>query len=385
MGAAFTTIVGKRELPYARVLADSLARVHPDLPLLVLLADEVEGAFDPDEEPFELVRLSELAIPELPRVCFLHQPLSLSYAATPFLLSALLDRGFDRVVFVKQESLVLGAQRSVLEELEDASVVLTPHLLAPPEDEDPAARERLILLSGSYNGGVVGVRRSEVAANFLAWWGDRVRLRCVHAVADGMHFEQRWLDLAPVFFSRVRLLRDRRANVGHWNLPERSDLEPALLRFSGFDPRHPEWATRYSKRLATRDLGNLEGRFHAYAEALCDAGWDEARSWPYAYGRFANGVPIPDLARELYARTDPDRFPDPFRTGGGSFYTWLNEPQPGGRATRLWHAVYDRRPDVQAAFPDPSADGFLAWTEVSGLAEHGIDAAFLPADLGSLA
>jgi hypothetical protein len=50
--------------------------------------------------------------------------------------------------------------------------------------------------------------------------------------------------------------------------------------------------------------------------------------------------------------------------------------------TRLWHAVYDARRDVQRAFPDVfGADcaGFVAWTASSGIREHGIPDAFLNA------
>lgn len=384
MADAFGTIVAKRELPYARVLARSFSEFHPDLPFHVLLADEVEGCFDPSAEPFELLTLDDLRLADPAGFRFLHRRQPLSYAAAPHFLSALMDRGFERAVFIKQESLVLGEQQSVLRALEESSIVLTPHLLGPLEGEDASARELNILQSGAYNGGLVGVRSCESSARFLAWWGDRVFARCRHAIGEGMHYEQRWLDLVPAYFRDARVLREPGANVGHWNLPERLADTLGLLRFSGFDPHRPGEVTRYSPRLSVDELGERAALFASYATGLRTAGWDEAQRWPYAYGRFANGVPIPDLVRELYAdlADGAGRFGDPFQTGAGSFYAWLNEPAVAGRkVTRLWQAVHERRVDLREAFPDPLGadhDRFLAWIALNGVREHEIDRAFVP-------
>ena len=382
---AFGTIVAKRELPYARVLARSLAEHHPGNPFLVLLADEVQGCFEPEREPFELLTLDDLRIPHGGRFRFLNRRQPLSYAATPYFLSSLLDRGYGTVVFLKQESLVLGAQRSVLDALDAHSIVLTPHLLGPPETDDTRERELNILLSGIFNGGLVGVRDTELARRFLRWWEDRVFVGCRHAVGEGLHYEQRWLDLVPGYFRDTCILRDSGANIGHWNLPERCGAVPQLLRFSGFDPDRPEHVTRYSDRLATGDLDGLSGRFADYAQSLHAAGWAETHRWPYAYDSFRNGVPVPELARDLYTELgdDVDTFGDPFATGAGSFYAWLNEPvQRPHRVTRLWKAVHALRADLQEAFPEPLGadhDAFLDWARSSGGAEHQVDSAFLPA------
>jgi len=55
--AAAGTIASKRALPFARVLARSFKNHHPDVPFFLLLADEPQGCFDPEHEPFVLRRL----------------------------------------------------------------------------------------------------------------------------------------------------------------------------------------------------------------------------------------------------------------------------------------------------------------------------------------
>ena len=114
--------------------------------------------------------------------------------------------------------------------------------------------------------------------------------------------------------------------------------------------------TRYSDRLATHELGAAAPLVFSYADALRNAGWEEARSWPYAYDRFANGVAIAPLVRELYRELGDEsaRFGNPFLAGAGTFYAWLQEPvRPSRRITRLWMAVHGLRADLQDAFPDP--------------------------------
>ncbi len=395
---AVATIVAKKFLPFARALAESFHGTHRGIPFIVLLADEADGYFDPSQEPFALVGLSELDIPQLERFRFHYAQQPLSYASTPYLLSYLITRGFSRVIFIKQESLVLGDLTPVFEILSTRSIVLVPHLAAPLEGADRIERELNILQSGTFNVGMLGVSATPVAAHFLKWWQDRVYAHCRHAVPAGMHYEQRWLDLVPGLFDDVHVLRDPAYNVGHWNLPDRvitivddvvlvNGERCRLFRFSGYDFEHPAAVTRYSPRLTTANVGPAGIVFERFGGALERHGYRETNEWPYAYGAFDNGAAVPDVARTLLAEMGDDavRFGDPLRTGPGSFYEWLTQavdggPNRPGEVTRLWHAVYRARPDLQSAFPDlsgPDRESFLVWTAQYGLQEHGMSDHFL--------
>jgi hypothetical protein len=401
---AACTIAAKSYLSYVRVLASSFRRYHPDIPFYVLLADEVDGYFDPAAEPFQLLRLSDIDVPRLERIRFHYGQQPLSYAATPYFLAHLLDRGFQRVLFFKQESLVLGDVSSLVDLLDRSSILLTPHLLRPLAGADRIPRELVILLSGTFNAGVLGVSRTATTGRFLAWWKDRVSTHCRHAVPEGMHYEQRWLDLVPGLFEDVHVLRDSAYNVGHWNLPERSvevhadrvlvDGSPCkVFRFSGYSPDDPRTPTKYFTRLTWENVGPAREVFSRFGSALEAAGYHETKAWPYAYGSFDNGAPVPELARSLYLELGEEvaRFGDPLHTGhSGSYFDWLNESVDGsdigpGRVTRLWHAVYRARGDLQAAFRDPfGADrrAFLDWTVSFGMDEHGISDRFMFVDGG---
>lgn len=397
---AVGTIVAKNFVPFARVLARSFRDHHPTVPFFAVLADGVDATFAPASEPFETVLLDELEIPELQRLCFGCTRQQVAIVAKPYLLRHLLNRGFTTAMFLDADILVLDSLQPLFAEVGAHAIALTPHLLAPLSGGDRCARELNILQSGVYNGGFIGISQCESAHRFLRWWADRLHTHCRHDVTRGMHYDQRWLDLVPALFDDVHLVRDAGCNAAYWNLPERDlvlapdgaragDNRCRFFHFSGFEPERPEIVTRYSSRLTMESIGPAAALFARYVDLLRAAGYFTCKDWPYAFGAFDNGVPIPDVARRLYQDMSGavGQFGDPFHAAGShSYFRWLNEPAEessgsSGAVTRLWHAVYRGRPDLQQAFPDVFAadnGAFREWVAVSGFREHNIAEAFAP-------
>lgn len=335
-GVAVVTVVAKNYLSFARVLAQSFLRHHPGIPWFVALSDEVDGFFDAGAEPFRLLRLDDLGIPDLPRVRFRCDRKQLAITSKPYVLSHLLDRGFESVVFLDPDILILSDLAELLLQVRHHAIVLMPHLLAPLSGPGSVERELNVLQSGVYNGGFVGISAGSTARAFLTWWQERVRVHCRHDLSNGVYYDQRWLDLAPVFFRGLHVLRDPSYNVAHWNLPERTisftgasvtvDGRPCrFFHFSGFDPDEPHAVTRYTPRLNLSNVGPAGELFRRYRGLLESAGYHKTKTWPYAYGCFDNGVAVPDAARQAYRQLGEGagRFGDPFETASpDSFFHW---------------------------------------------------------------
>ena len=106
---AACTIVSKNYLSYARVLAESFRRHHPRSQMFVLLVDRVDGHFAPEREPFELVELPELDMPELPRFCFQYSIVELNTAAKPYFLQHLLrKRGVSKLIYLDPDIVIVS-------------------------------------------------------------------------------------------------------------------------------------------------------------------------------------------------------------------------------------------------------------------------------------
>ena len=242
------------------------------------------------------------------------------------------------MLFFKQETLICSSARRLYDHLHEQPILLAPHLVTPRSGPDAIEVERMVLRTGAFNVGVLGVAEDPRAREFLDWWCSRVAHDSALAVERGVHYEQRWLTLVPSLLEGVRIDRDPGTNVGHWQLPDtRIDLSSGTphadgrpivaLRFSGFDGDRPSSMTRYSDRLDGAPLGDMQQLIASYADQLVEHGHHD-RDDRYAYASFDDGSPILDQHRELHAGLlDVARqaFGDPFRTGPRSFAAWADE------------------------------------------------------------
>ena len=82
------TIVARNYLAFARVLAESFLRIHPDSSFTTLVVD-AEFGFDPSDEPFQVVTPAELDLSpeEFHRMAVMYDVTELSTALKPWTLT----------------------------------------------------------------------------------------------------------------------------------------------------------------------------------------------------------------------------------------------------------------------------------------------------------
>ncbi|MCW5850217.1 MAG: hypothetical protein KIT87_09050 [Anaerolineae bacterium] len=390
---AVCTIVAKPGLPYARALGLSLRQHHPDLPLHVLLLDEVEGRFEPAQEPFSLHTADALPVPHLNRLRFAYAQPDLAEVIKPVWLGYLMAvYGVQRLVWFEPHVQVLGSLDPLFDALDHTSLLLTPRLLGPEMSEPALAAERDCLQGRLFSTGCLGLSSTPTTSALLTWWARRL------LTPDGETLP--WLDLAPSLFEGVAIARMPGLDVAYWNLHERTietwngqawvNGQPLVsFNFRGFDPYHSWRLSWEAPERRTVDAGAAAPFYWRYLNALSVHSYHNAQGWGYTYDHFDNGVPIAPAIRRVYRElgASADALGDPFQTFvPGSFFRWLNQPvgdvtDPARPVTRLWHALYRQRSDLHAAFPDPlGADraAFLAWTVEYGAGEMGIAAVFVP-------
>jgi hypothetical protein len=367
---AVVTVAARNYLAHVRVLALSLSAQHHGCRLQLALTDEIEWDLDAASEPFDLLTLEDIGVPR--RWTFTHNRKELAAAAKPHAVSHLLDRGFEAVLFLDPDTLVLSDLDAVEAQVLRSAITVSPHFLAPPPGPGGDRMQTAVLQAGIYNGGLFGASKTPAARRFLDWWAERLRTDCRHDLAQGLHFDQRWLDFVPSLVENWSFIDDPGCNVGYWRLLGRTmrvrgpfvtvDGVPCrLFHFSGYWPETPQTVTHYFPDLLhPEELGEAATLFERYRQALAAAGVERARQSGYAFGAYRDGRLIPSIARRVYRELGDagDRaaeFGDPFDVAGESCYrAWLEQPVDSAQpvVTRLWAEIHARQPELARRYPD---------------------------------
>ena len=382
------TIIAKNYLAYARVLARSFARHHPDGHFWTLIIDDFTGRIDPTGEPFEVLSPDEIDCEAFTEMAMRYSVLELSTAVKPWLLRYLMKATAAPVTYLDPDIKIYGSLQRLDDLTAEHGLTLIPHNLDPIPMDGRKPTQIDIMIAGVYNLGYVSMAPGPENNRLLDWWSDRLRRDCRVDPAWGYFVDQRWFDLAPGFLNDLAIMREPQYNVAYWNLHsrrvERADggylvngNPLAFFHFSGFDPQHPLVLSRHQDRIDVTKDPVLEQILAEYASEVMAEGHATSREWRYTYGSLPDGMMLDETARSLWdvfaSESEPNRgVPSAFtKQGAQVFAEWLAEQQPGGPVgiNRVLAHVYYDRADLRGAYPDPGGadrDLLLRWAEEFG-------------------
>jgi len=306
------TIIARNYVAFARVLAESFKEAHPDGNCTVLVIDDPTGFIDPAEEPFELLTIDQIGLPDPERMAAWYDVMELSTAVKPWLLRTLLERpDYDHVAYLDPDIRIFAPLEEIERRVAAHDVVLTPHFNKPLPRDGRKPAEEDILIAGSYNLGFIALRAGRTADELLDWWSERLENHCLNEPEVGRFVDQRWIDLVPGIWSDVSVLRDPSYNIAYWNLPVREleddgggyrvDGRPLrFFHFSGFDPRHPKSLSKHQDRIDAAGDPVLRRICAEYADQLLDHGYKQAIEWRYGWNALPNGIRLDREARRVY-------------------------------------------------------------------------------------
>lgn len=307
---AVCTIVARNYIALARSLLASVADFEPSIDRFVFFLDDVadvetfaEGSVLRPADVFERAAYAALARN--------YGIVEFATAVKPTVLRHLLDRGYERVLYLDPDVQVFAPLDAVLDPLETHDIVLTPHLTEARPLELGLHTELALLRTGVFNLGFVGVANRAVARAMLDWWEERLARFSIHDVASGLFVDQRWVDLVPGMFGRTAIVRHRGCNVAYWNLRTRRLAEDKELRlesgepviffhFSDFDARRPNRLCSYRPVIDASEEPRLAQLLADYARRLIERGHLQQRRFSYAYGRFAIKPGVRELFRHYF-------------------------------------------------------------------------------------
>jgi hypothetical protein len=325
-------------LAKARVLASSLKRFHPDWTFWVCITDRepVNFFFDIDAEPFDNVIWSdEIQIDDIKSWMFKHDIVEICTAVKGFALQAISEScsSSDKIFYIDPDIAVFSPLNELVKELDNNDILLTPHQIEPEKcDQSIIDNEISSLQHGIYNLGFLGINNSGEGSRFIDWWCKRLKSFCYNEIPSGLFVDQRWCDLVPAFFEKVKILRDPGCNVASWNLSHRDIVintqgeilvNGSPLKFYHFTKIYGtgiEMINRYSNNnIHIYELISwYKNEVKRFDEMSINVGW-------WHYGTYDNGVKIESEHRLLYRKSKDlqHSYKDPYATEGDSLYSWI--------------------------------------------------------------
>lgn len=324
--------------PKARLLARGVREHLPDAHLCMALSDVRPEGFDITKYGFDsVIAADDLGgdIPNLESWIFRHDVMELSTAIKPFVLNRLLALpDCAAVLFLDPDCYMFGNPGGLLKHFENNSILITPHQTKAEIDDRMMFREINHLRFGIYNLGFLGVKNDDEGRRFALWWQKRLSKYCLIDLHRGLFTDQRWIDHVPVFFNRVRILRDSTYNVACWNFRDRhiqgdppqsltaDGLPICFFHFAGTSGGFQKYMNWWG-----HDKEVLRNLFDWYLEATKALDNDPlfTRKPPYDY--YANGEHIEFLHRIVYREEQgvEERFTRPYsEVGQNSFFAYVS-------------------------------------------------------------
>ena len=396
MSIGFFSICAKNYLPYARTLHRSLMEQYRDVRFYLVLADRADGHLDLDGEEFPVLEARSLGIDDFDGMSFRYDITELNTAIKPSCFTFLFERyGHDAMIYLDPDIYVVNQMEEIRDCFaEGAEMILTPHICSPIEDEY-LPNDFTMLQSGIYNLGFLALANTDQVRGLLHWWAARLRHDCRMDPDQGLHVDQKWMDLSPAFVEQTKILHHEGYNVAYWNLMHRevrrasgcwfvNESPLIFFHFSGAELSNPNVLSKHQNRFDSRNIGDLRELLREYRAKVTECGLVDFSDLPYAYDYSIDGNRIHSLVRRMYREEmEPsEQQENPWHTAVEFCNTAALETTDDRQLliTRIMHRIWRERTDLQQAFDLNTSDGrrgFVEWYMHSATREVGLNSVFV--------
>ena len=270
----FCTIITADYLPFAKVLHTSLKKYDPDVSLQVLIVDKNDS---PSAENFVIHSVDSVLTSPVAKGIYKKyahtNPSQFRWALKPVLISYLLQKGFDKVIFIDGDMYFVSHFSFLFEELDKSNILLTPHWanLDPFENEGSL---KDVLRGGLYNAGFVGVHKNGIEA--VNWWAEMCHYKTEEDPEQGLFFDQKYLNILPVQFDGVKIIKHQGCNLASWNVQtSKREIINGKLTINGkFEPVFIHFNRETIVNILNRNDKLLHPYLEEYSQLLKSEGID---------------------------------------------------------------------------------------------------------------
>ncbi len=308
MSAAFT-ICAYNYFSKALSLYDSFRLHHPDDTFYIFIVGKKSENFY-SRDGLNVVFVEDLKLIDFYKFAFKFDVIEFSTYLKPILFQHLLSQ-HEFVFYIDPDILFFSSLDVAKTLLSDSTGVLTPHTFTPIDDDKKPA-DLDFSRFGSFNLGFIGLRRTPESASFLKWWQSRLASYGFYDPQSGMAVDQKWIDLAFVYFKGFKVIESLGYNVAFWNLHERligrdqqtwkvnGLFDLVFVHFSSYDNTNEHVIANKQSRFLPGSRPDFSAISLIYQNLLKknDSGFNQKT---YCYDYFESGARISNTLRRIYA------------------------------------------------------------------------------------
>lgn len=289
METIYFTLCSNNYLPFAISLGKSLQVVDADARFVIGLVDK----FDPHVnystwKEFEFLTCFDLDYKEFEGMLNRYNIIEFNTAVKPFYFEYLFAKytEINKIYYLDPDLYFYQSPKIMDNVWADAEILLTPNLIHTTPK--PSTGELASLRHGMYNLGFLGLKRGEESFRLIQWWKERLIQHCRIDKCKGIFVDQKWIDLVPLFFDKIKLVKHPGWNMAWWNFSERKlikttegfavnqpDFPLVFFHFSGFKPEN----SYLTERLLTDEFREAENEsmfelYASYRNRLLENGYE---------------------------------------------------------------------------------------------------------------
>ncbi len=287
----------------AENLAKSFLHHNPDYKFIVCLIDKPSANWNIADYQFsfDIIWIGDLQVPTWDKMVEYYTFFELVIATKALVLDYLCTQyDTDFVIYLDTDIIIYDSFQLVEQELVTHNIILTPYACSSLPTttsienvisgfaEDKPFEDRMMLYVGIYNIGFIAVKNCPETKAFREWWITKCINQGFIATKQGCFGEQLNLNLVPIFFDKVLVLKDLGYNAAVWNLHERkfsqkngkfyvNDTIPLVFyHFSGYVPEKPKQITKWMPTLI-EERPDIEPLFTQYHQTFADTTYAHLR------------------------------------------------------------------------------------------------------------
>lgn len=340
------TICTKSYIGYVSALSESIRKYTGNIDFFIVVADEIDENVDiPQNVLVAKSILRNISTEKWQEQSFKYNLTEFCTCIKPASFLYFFNKGYEKACYFDPDLFFFDNPDIIYDYLNSYMVIVTPHCVNMEIIDREDSAEFDARISGIFNFGFLGLRKTPKTYEYLNWWHNRLDDKCFF---DSMNFlctDQKWGDLLPCYFNSDELYISRNMgwNLAPWNFFEReiclkdgvwtvrnrykSEISEKILfaHYSGYDYKKMVDGIIIQKndhnKKAYTDIEPFE-QFYVQVLSKIKDSFLKYIDLPYTYNFFSNGKKIEKMHRRLYhsAILQKNDIGNPFDCENKKFY-----------------------------------------------------------------